>query len=473
MVAAQIAAASASLAQESVTTPLVFFRAGFNGNATARKQEEIFEPGATTNLQYESGDISEAVVLGTGARAEYDLSGFPIQAGSLEVRLKPDFPQKDDQAGRTVLSFTGPSEFEMKLVFNPNGRRWMFVLKGHHRWHHELIVWHGMAKEGKWNHFLVTWDKEDGRFTLYHDGKWKDFSPYDRGLGSKIALTIGGEPDLETSIDELVVYSRPFTKAQAEFVSHSFTNQVDRFVAIGARLADDDRISAERKALVAKLDGKVGRLLHHRNMSSRKVSFPEGITGETINPEDIGKVDLGKYAVIYFPEGPKYQVEPEQYQALRDYVENGGGYVGSCQGGFFASKAGLLDYKCYNFWVWGILKVKLRPHIVTDGRSDTITMHFGNGPLMFPGEGCTILGTYASGRPEGVPAAILTGECGKGRVVVFGTHPLGGKVSAVGKKVFFTGRDLETNRMLVNALLYAAGLLDDKGSAPSSERAAE
>lgn len=90
-------------------------------------------------------------------------------------------------------------------------------------------------------------------------------------------------------------------------------------------------------------------------------------------------------------------------------------------------------------------------------------MHFGNGPVMLAGEQCEVLGTYALGFPAGEPAAIVTGRCGKGQVVLFGTHPLGEKVSYKGTRAWFDGKLLETEQMFVNALLYAAKVVDRHG----------
>jgi len=151
-------------------------------------------------------------------------------------------------------------------------------------------------------------------------------------------------------------------------------------------------------------------------------------------------------------------------------VKNGGGYVGCCQGAFFAEKLKLVDVKCYLMDVWGLYNVALsnEPHFVKGGRTGTIRMHFGNGPIMVAGKDCEVLGTYSLGFPTGKPAAILTGKCGKGNVVLFGTHPLGEKVSYKGTRAWFTGRLMETEKMFVNALLYASNLVDREGNALDS-----
>ena len=459
---AAIGAASQPGGEGQHATPL--FRAGFDGTTAAELAGQPLAPDTADNVHFDASDVSQALVVGKGTQLRYKLGAvFSLEAGSLELRFRPGFPQTADQPERTVLAIAGPEDLNWRFVYSPKGVRWMFVLTGHHKWRRELIIWHGAVKQGQWNHVLLTWDREEQLIELHHNGRWKAQARYDRKLRGPVSMTIGGEGEAGISVDEVAVYSRPFTEPQTAFLTTSFAQKDQRLTALAARLAEDDRVLAARRALVQKLDGKVGRLLHHRGgAEGATFSFPEGIKADGIRPEDLGKADLSRFAVIYFPEGPRYQVEPEQHQALVQYVRNGGGYVGSCQGAYFAEKLGVLDYKTHHFWSWGILKVHLKPHYVTDGRAETITMHFGNGPIMVPGQGCTVVGAYDMGFPDRTPAAILAGDCGKGRVVVFGTHPLGGQVSYRGKRVFFTPRDFGTGRMLVNALLYAARLVEPK-----------
>ena len=106
-----------------------------------------------------------------------------------------------------------------------------------------------------------------------------------------------------------------------------------------------------------------------------------------------------------------------------------------------------------------------KEHIVFHMVDKCIRWHVGR---EVAGKDCEVLGTYSLGFPTGKPAAILTGKCGKGNVVLFGTHPLGEKVSYKGTRAWFTGRLMETERMFVNALLYASNLVDRQGVALDS-----
>ena len=461
-------AASAALAAD--TPPFFVFRAAFDGKPEAELAGKPLNPATAKDVQFAPSDTSQALKITKGSKLVYDLGlKFPFRDGALEVRFRPDFPQTSKEPERTVLALTGPSKFRLTLDWKPIGMRWIFTVTHHRGWRREIIAWHGCVKAGKWNDLLLTWEKgkkRRGLFTLYLNGKWRNSELYDRSPAGPVKLEIGalGKGGGDVTVDEVAVYNRPITKGQAPVLAQSFGDKAGRVAALTKRFAEDDRKLAERRAKVALLKGRVGRLMHHRNQTPGRIEFPEGIVAQGIRPQDIGKVDLSKYKVIYFPEGPRYQVKPEQYKALREWVEQGGGYVGSCQGAYFAAKVGLLDYKCHLCHIWGIFKVTLVPNVVNDFRKGDIDMHFGNGPIMVPGKGCTVAGTYLMRLPDGkAPAAIIVGARGKGRVVVFGTHPLGGQVSRKGVRAFWTGRRLETNRMLVNAFLYAAGIIDEKG----------
>ena len=192
-----------------------------------------------------------------------------------------------------------------------------------------------------------------------------------------------------------------------------------------------------------------------------------------IRPEDVGVIDLGRFRAIYFPEGGMYELSPQQEKLIVEYVRSGGGYVGSCLGALAAHRLKILEFVNYSFLEQGLISINLKPHAVTAGYGPTVVMHHGNGPIMVPGPGCRAIGTYALGNPQETAGAILVGMCGHGRVVLFGPHPLGGGVAAAGKSVSYTAADLGTDRMIVNALLYAAGIIgDDEPAAAKQVRGA-
>ena len=444
----------------------VYFRAGFDGTPKATLRGKTISPKQAANLQYEPSDQTKALVVGTGTHVQYRLgAGFPSEAGALEIRFRPNFPQKAEQPERTILALTGSKGCRITLSFKRVGFRWEFLVKVPRR-KRLLRVWYGRVKRAKWNHLLLVWDKKaDPRamFTLFHGGKCAEAGAYDFKLSGLTWLAIGGAHDSGVSVDEIVIYRRALTQSQAGFLPTSFKLKNGRFAALAERTARDQREERERRAgraaQVEQLKGKVGRLIHLRGDRPQNFAFPEGVKAVGIQPEDVGKIDLSRFEVIQFPPGGRYQLTPSQQKRIVAYVRNGGGYVGVCLGAYFADQIGILDFDCYGFRELGLVRIKLQRHPVTEGLEKTICVHHGNGPIMNPRKGCEAVGAYEMGFPSGqTPGAILVGKCGKGRVVLFGPHPRGGGVAAVGRQIHFSGRELGTDRLQINALLWAAGI---------------
>ncbi|MCA1810212.1 MAG: hypothetical protein LC725_12320 [Lentisphaerae bacterium] len=171
--------------------------------------------------------------------------------------------------------------------------------------------------------------------------------------------------------------------------------------------------------------------------------------------------------MIYFPQGAGYQIDSEQQQVIFDYVKNGGGYVGSCAGAYTAiqrMRPRLLNIRSHTFYGTALFPITLTPHPVTEGYGQRVTMHHGNGPIMFPlDDNSRVIGTYPVPQDSDNPAgAIVVGRQGEGRLVLFGPHPLGGGIGAAGKSISLTSGDLGTDRMFVNALLFAAGIINEE-----------
>ncbi|MBI3945328.1 MAG: hypothetical protein HY321_05380 [Armatimonadetes bacterium] len=465
---ASIAASPASApAEKSSLADLVCFRAAFDGHARAEAGGRPCAPLAPQNLSFEPADSSPALVVGQGTQVEYDLADFPHRAGALEIRLKPRFPQTDDQPERVILNLSGENGGSLSLSYVPAGTRWEFIIRSASgEW--PLRSWYGRVKADEWNHLLLVWDQDrdpHAAVTLYLDGKAEEERSYDGGLQGIRRVQIGGAHNAEVSIDEMVLYGFAPSPSQVEMMARSFEAKADRFSALAERVAQDRREAeaarAARAALVARLKGRVGRLSQLRAEKPRNFAFPEGITARGIRPEDVGTLDLSRFAVIYFPPGGGFQLTQEQEQIIRDYVRNGGGYVGSCAGALFAHRLGLLECDRYG-WVGNgaLLKIELTPHPVTDGYGSSTLMHYGGGPLMLPhanAKHCHAIGVLTTAHPV-KHAAIVAATYGKGRVVTFGPHPEGGGVSGGGKSALFSGKSLGTERLQVNALLWAAKL---------------
>lgn len=124
-------------------------------------------------------------------------------------------------------------------------------------------------------------------------------------------------------------------------------------------------------------------------------------------------------------------------EAIREFVRNGGGYVGICAGAFFACQPnGSRKYL-------GLLPVDTKGNsgtVVTPlewsdspvGPAHTESAKFSGGPRLIPQDGTTSIHIWASYRenpsvgskslPLKDTPAVLSGKFGKGNVVVFGPH---------------------------------------------------
>lgn len=449
--------------------PLVYFQASFNGALTGRDAgQTLMAPDRASAVAFVPAAHSPAAVITDDAVIMYPLpADFPGAAGALEFVFRPDFPQEPEEQGRTILTLRGETgEAGLTLSFVPVGARWEFRLNGRVLGQR----WRGAATQGEWHHFLLTWDSSrEPRATarLYHNGVGASLQTYVPPSSPFTRLELGTAGKSRISVDELVVYTRPLTEGQVGFLAASRGLREGRFSALAERIAADEREEntrlALRRAQLARLEGRVGRLIHLRGEKPRDFSFPGGIKATGIRPEDVGVIDLSRFSVIYFPEGTSYQLDREQQEVIIRYVENGGGYVGACAGANFACSIGLLDVTRRGPLLGAALfPIRVKPHTITDGYGETVLMHHGNGSIMTPGSGVRVIGTYnIPGYPDGIHAAIVVGQRGRGRAVLFGPHPLGGNIGAAGKSISLSAEELGTDRMFINAMLYAAAIIDE------------
>lgn len=451
-------------AAEAEAADVVAFHAEWEGRANAVMDGKTLSPSVAEAVEWSSPEETpRALQLAAATRLAYAIDAkSPIDAGSIELQMRPE---RAPAAAGEILCVKGRDGSSVTLAFVPAGPRWMFRLEGSGA-AVEIAAWRDEIRYGQWNHIVLTWG-EDATASLYVDGKWLRSQPFAGRMGKPSSVEVQGAAGTGIAMGPFLLYRRCLTASQALLLSTiSGQPAAERLVGIEKQIRSDDEAAERRRELVGSLKGKVGRVYHTRGRAPGAVPLPEGIEAEGIRPEDLGKIDLSRFRVVYFPQGPHFQIAVEQYPAIQDYVRRGGGYVGDCQGAYFASdKLKLLPIDCYSNNIWGLYKIAVRPHFLTDGRRGEMTMHFGNGPIMVPGAGCEVIATYAMKLPgDAVPAAMVAGMYGAGRVILFGPHPLGEKVAFKGTAAHFSGKLLGTERMFVNALLLAAGLVDDGGA---------
>ncbi len=183
-----------------------------------------------------------------------------------------------------------------------------------------------------------------------------------------------------------------------------------------------------------------------------------------ITAEEIRAGALKKFDVVLFPGGSGSRQADELHnegrQAVRQFVEEGGGYVGICAGAFLASCRDQSSLNLINviplagrrevsgphgmtsiemgYRGGGILKIELTAagSKILGERSGLLDTDFSGGPVFIPAgrndlPACVSLAFYRTevwlhkvqrGTMVDTPA-ILAAPFGKGRVIVFGPHP--------------------------------------------------
>lgn len=451
---------SAPVMQIQAADP-VLFRATFDDSSAATKEAKaVLKEGALMTSQ-------DSIL-------EYDLGlGFPGSAGSLELRFRPLFSQKSEGERRVALSLIGESEKRLDFEFEPQGSMWRFATQ-FPDWRRQLsAAYFTEEHEQRWTHLVLTWDEKARPapvLRLYRDGKWarSQTEAYRQSFSALRRLVISGAAPV--ALDEIVIYREALAEGDVARLSEGF-GKADRIAdwqtwrkaeALALKTA-----KAARSAQIAQLKGRVAQIINPRGGAQRDFKLPGGIVATGVRVEDVGEVDLSRFAVIYGPPGAGYQLTKEQDEVLRQFVRAGGGYVGVCAGANYAGKTKLLPMTTHSLKNQGLVTVGVRPHAITQGFSGEIVIHHGNGPVMVPAEGCEVLGTYQFGQNFPITtAAIVAGSFEEGRVVAFGPHPTGGGVHFQSKGANFSGQELGSDPLLVNALLWAAKILEPEEVKP-------
>lgn len=237
---------------------------------------------------------------------------------------------------------------------------------------------------------------------------------------------------------------------------------------------------AQSSTWVAVYDHSGGSAKGPRTLSSF-LTTDVGIRCEVVTPEEIRDGRLAAFDVLIMPGGSGSQqaakLGEEGRNKIKDFVRNGGGYVGICAGSYLASSQyewslHLLNAKVFDreHWARGTGQVELD---VTAAGQDLlqaggprIEVYYGQGPLLVP-DNCPELpafeplASYATeiakkGAPSGVmigTTAIARADYGKGRVICFSPH------------CEVTGGP---RQMTISGVLWAAGRTADTPRTPAA-----
>jgi glutamine amidotransferase-like uncharacterized protein len=172
-----------------------------------------------------------------------------------------------------------------------------------------------------------------------------------------------------------------------------------------------------------------------------------GYTVAIIDADYINSQSLDKFRILYIPGGDMYQyaqdISSTGKEKIREFVANGGGYIGICGGAYFASekviwrgqelsmtplglfsgttdgpKDVIVPYPEYDM---SKINIENNTHPITQSEPDSVWILYYWGPILLPDHDAnvTVLGRYDVGNY----IAMLAFEYGRGRVFIIGTHP--------------------------------------------------
>lgn len=181
-----------------------------------------------------------------------------------------------------------------------------------------------------------------------------------------------------------------------------------------------------------------------------------------VNARDVRTHRLDKCPLLIVPGGYTARcvdtLGAEGFERIREFVADGGGYVGICAGAYLAAQRvevpgrpqGLGIIEIENVRSAGMevrtIFVTQPDHPVVEGCGGALQIWYQNGPLTEAGEGVETLAVYEEGS-----AAIVCSTYGEGRVVIFSPHPEGSLEGGV------DAEEHGTLRLLENAVAFASG----------------
>lgn len=222
----------------------------------------------------------------------------------------------------------------------------------------------------------------------------------------------------------------------------------------------DYRVPSQRRISVGLVEfegGDAASTARIREILASDSRFDLGL----LTPVAIEKVNLRKYDLLVFPGGggrrQSMALGVDGREALREFVRDGGGYIGICAGAFLATSGydwslGIIDAEAWSgareIPGWGAVSVTPRRsgmveiELTSTGKEIlhdlpcSMVVRYGGGPILSPARRSnvpdyvtwavyrteTTLFEFQRGTMVGTPA-IIAGSFGRGCVIVISPHP--------------------------------------------------
>lgn len=456
-------------AQQQAPEIRALLHIGFDGDL---KAEAAGAEVTATQLQpvtFAQGRLGQAGDFTQAGCVEYrGLPPLDLEQGTLELWIRPAHPptELEDHVYLQFLGDDGSTGIEVKFYHvELSVQVTMWGASGRFRrygWGFE---------EGAWQHIVVTWDATGpaaSGLTLYKQGAETGYpatyKPIDQpGLLRVGCLSLDGGQQAKALIDEITIYSRALSAGQVRVLYEAADRPLDqRLLVLRERIAADEALAARRHDLlfnhrrIAILHGRNTSLVNWPDSRFQELALP---VPEPVHEDDLTTTDLSAYDVLFCPGGGGLNLQDDQAEALREYVRQGGGYVGVCGGAITAARAGLIEAQRYTFGVRGPVWTHLTEHPVTEGYDLTrkLLCPHASGPLFVIAEGSdeqSVITFDVGDPPLPTFTHTIARQIGEGRVVAFSGHP---EASA------------ETHALLRNAIMWVARIIGPDGEAPATE----
>lgn len=222
------------------------------------------------------------------------------------------------------------------------------------------------------------------------------------------------------------------------------------FLCLPLTVQADEQVSDTKLVRVAVFDYPDKESSGPRNLK-QFLTPANGFKYQVVRPAEIRSGVLKDFDVLIMPGGSGSKqskaLEPEGRKAVRQFVRNGGGYVGICAGAYLASShykwsLGVINARVWDRQHWARGRETVEISLTSAGQQvlargkEKHQVYYHNGPLLVPDNQPDLPGYEVLARFEtevarnGAPAeamvgthAIIRSKFGSGRVICYSPHP--------------------------------------------------
>ena len=287
--------------------------------------------------------------------------------------------------------------------------------------------------------------ERNGVRTEYLPGIWNDLWPVEDQIFSEVSKKVDVWRVEKGSRDEMTALHRELSKLAMNAMQKELIEMKQNALALPTPRAPTFKVSR-----VAVYDHSNGSANGPKNLM-QFLTAENGFDCQRVSPAEIREGRLRDFDALVMHGGSgslqAKKLEEKGRAEVRDFVRNGGGYIGICAGSYLASShydwsLDLINARVWDrsHWARGQGTVKLgvtsSGQQILNTNSTEVDVYYGQGPLLVPDNdpdlpGYEVLARYDSevaqkGAQPGAMSgthAIIRSVFGSGRVICFSPHP--------------------------------------------------